>query len=114
MGGIPDGAADLDDQIARVEAELAALYQRRIARDHAALLLAILAATDTWFTARELRALVPLSGPLVTHLAGASAKAIGRRLQGIAEAQDRAGSVRALRLLRHKTTTAPTEWKIET
>jgi hypothetical protein len=106
--------ADLDNQITALETELAALYQCRRERDDQNLLLAVLQVRDDWFEASELRALVPLSPTLVAHLAGASAKAIGCRLKRIADGQDRSATIPALRLLRHKTTTAATVWKIET
>ncbi len=107
-------ADDLDAQIAQRESELAALIQRRRDRDHAALKFAILQLLDDWFEARELRARMPLSPTLSAQWAGLSAKAIGRRLNGIADADDRSGTVPPLRLLRHKTTTKGTVWKIET
>jgi cell division protein FtsB len=105
---------DLDVQIARLEAELATLYQRRRDRDHAAILLAILHVTDGWFRTHELLGAVVVSSELSRWFAGKSAKSVGRLLRAIADDQDRAVTLPALRLLRHKTTKAATVWKIET
>ena len=104
----------LDAQIARLETELAALRCEKATRADGDFLLSILQTTDDWFTAGELRALVPLSPMLAAQLAGASAKSIGRRLKRIADAQDLSGAISALRLRRCKPTTAATVWKVET
>jgi len=106
--------ADLDAEIAQRVRELAILKQRRRALDDQAFMLAILEVRDDWFTASELCTLAPLAPWLAAHLGRASSKSLGRRLKQIADDQDRAGTLPPLRLLRHKTTTAPTVWKIET
>ncbi len=106
------GGKDLDDRILALEAELAALHQRRRDRDDADLLLAIFQTTDTWFTAKELIALAPLV-PALSGLARISAKSFGRRLGAIVDAQDRAGTIPAVRLVCRERSTAGALWKIE-
>lgn len=105
---------NLDEEIRGHERELARLYQRRRERDEAVFLLAVLEVLDGWFTAHELCALTRVSSTLSAHLNGASPKSVGRRLKQIADGQDRSDAIPSLRLLRHKTTSAATVWKIET
>jgi hypothetical protein len=93
--------------------ELARLHRRRRDRDHAALLLAILERIDGWFTAHELRTLVPLSPTLVGAPGWLVAEAIGRRLAAIADTQDDAVAAPALRF-HCKTSSAATVWKVDT
>ena len=109
--------ADLDARIASLEAELAQLHERRIERDHAALLLAILQITDSWFQVHELIAAAVLSPELSRWLAGKSPKSVGKLLRAIADAQDafalRSGNANSLRLLRHARTIGGALWKVE-
>ena len=98
-----DGGDDLDAAIADGERVLEALYQRRRERDDQALLLAILRVRDDWFCAREVLGLTPAR----------SSKALGRWLHAIAARQAQRLERPPLRLVRHKTTTAATVWKIE-
>jgi hypothetical protein len=107
-------AADLRARIQLFDADLTALRQQLRDQERAVFLLAILELLDGWFEASELTALVPLSPTLSAHLAGKSVKSVGRLLRAIVVDQDRAASLPTLRLLRHKTTTAATVWKIET
>lgn len=112
---------DLDAEIRRTELHLAHLHQRRRERDHAALLLAILKVTDTWFRTHELLDAVVVSSELARWFAGKSAKSVGRLLRAIADAQDRQNkpgpvnsSLPALRLLRLERTNGGALWKVET
>ena len=117
---IPDERADpiapvaLDDRIASLERELVLLKQRRAERDHAAILLAILQLTDSWFQVHELLAAADLNPHLSRWLAGKSAKSVGRLLRTIADVQDGHEDMPALRLLRHARTNGGALWKVET
>jgi len=108
-----DGA-DLDDRIAALEAELGILKQQRADRDHAAILLAILHVTDGWFRTHELLEAIVVSSDLAQWFAGKSAKSVGRLLRAIADAQDQASTLPALRLLRTGRTNGGALWKVET
>lgn len=105
---------DLDAEIRRRETELQQLYQRRRERDHAAILLAILRITDSWFVTHELLAAAVLSPDLARWVAGKSPKAVGKLLRTIADAQEQSDTVPALRLLRQERTNGGALWKVET
>jgi hypothetical protein len=104
---------DLDRDIVRLEHQLAALKRERADRDHAAFLLAILQITDTWFRTHELIVAAVLSPDVSRWIGGKSAKSVGRLLRRIADDQDRAAMLPALRLLRLERTNGGALWKVE-